>query len=201
MTKKQPRTRLDPERRRSQLVDCAVAAFAEHGVARATHSHVAARADVSVSTVYAYFRTREDLVLATLAEVEAFLDRIIGQTQVGEGTAFDELVALAHAFATVARDTPSLVIVWLDWSTSVGSSTWPAYLELLERLHTAACATIRRGQRLGNVARSINAATAARLYIGGGHTIALMEFEGVSRRELNRFVEQMVSGVVGRAAD
>ena len=199
MTKKQPRTRLDPERRRKQLVDCAVDAFAEWGIARATHSHVATRAGISVSAVYSYFRTREDLTFATLAEVEGFLDRIIADTQTGEGTAFDQLVALAHAFATVARETPALVIVWLDWSTSVRSSTWPAYLELLDKLHRAARDTIRRGQRLDNVSKSINANTAARLYIGGGHTIALMEFESVSRRELSRFIDQMVSGVVGRS--
>ena len=42
------RTRLAPEARKAQLLDCALAAFAEHGVARATHSHVAERAGVSI---------------------------------------------------------------------------------------------------------------------------------------------------------
>ena len=67
------RTRLPPEQRRTQLLTCAIAAAAEHGLARVTHAHVAERAGVSVSAVHSYFRTRDDLVGATLAEVEAYL--------------------------------------------------------------------------------------------------------------------------------
>jgi hypothetical protein len=37
--------------------------------------------------------------------------------------------------------------------------------------------------------------------VGGGHTVALMEFEGVSPRVLNRFVRQMVAGVTGRTPE
>ena len=80
------RTRLSPEARRAQLLECALAAFAEHGVARATHSHVAERAGVSVPAVHSYFRTRDDLVAAVLSEVEAYLLEIVSSSLGGKKT-------------------------------------------------------------------------------------------------------------------
>ena len=80
-TTKRRRTRLDPHDRRAQLLACSVAVFAEYGVARATHSQVAMKAGTSVSAVYSYFRTRQDLTIATLTEVERYLDRIFEETR------------------------------------------------------------------------------------------------------------------------
>src|SRR5690606_8975199 len=93
------RTRLAPSARRAQLLECALAAFAEHGVARATHSHVAERAGVSVPAVHSYFRTREDLVAAVLDEVEAYLLDIVSSSLGGPKAVPEALEALAVNFS------------------------------------------------------------------------------------------------------
>ena len=188
------RTRLLPEERRAQLLNCAVAAFAEHGVARATHSHVAERADVSISAVHSYFRTREDLVMAVLGEVEAFLLATSAGALAADLPVTEALVTLARRFARAATDQADVIKVWLDWSTGVRADVWPHYLEVLDRLQDMAQKVFARGKREGLMPESLNVKAAARLYIGGGHTVALMQFAGASRRDLDIFIEQLVRG-------
>jgi len=187
-----PRTRLLPEERRAQLLVCAVAAFAEHGVARATHSHVAERAGVSVSAVHSYFRTREDLVAAVLGEVEAFLMATSAAALAADLPVQDALVTLARRFSRAASEQADLIKVWLDWSTGVRADVWPHYLEVLDRLQDLAQKIFARGKREGLMPENLNVRAAARLYIGGGHTVALMQFAGASRRDLDIFIDQLV---------
>lgn len=188
------RTRLLPEERRAQLLTCAVAAFAEHGVARATHSHVAERAGVSVSAVHSYFRTREDLVAAVLGEVEAFLVATTAGSLVPSLPVREALETLARRFAKAATEQPDMIKVWLDWSTGVRADVWPHYMEILEGLQDLAQKVFTRGKREGLMPATLNVKAAARLYIGGGHTVALMQFAGASRRDLDIFIDQLVRG-------
>lgn len=194
------RTRLRPDERRAQLLDCALAAFAEHGVARATHSHVAERAQVSVSAVYSYFRTREDLVAAVLDEVANYLDRIFDECLRDELRPEEALMGLARRFARDALERPDLLKVWLDWSTGVGSPVWPRYLLVLDRLHDAITKVLTRGKRLKVLPAGLDARAAARTYVGGGHTVALMQFAGVAGREVDAMIAHLVRGVTGRGA-
>ena len=77
------RRRLPPEERRAQLLSIAIDVFADRGLGAARHAEIAERAGVAVSTVFAYFETREALVDAVLREVADFFiaaaERIHGQ--------------------------------------------------------------------------------------------------------------------------
>lgn len=191
------RTRLQPEERRTQLLTCAISAFAEHGVARATHSHVAARAGVSIPAVHSYFRTREDLVAATLGEVEIYLIDIVSTSLGAPKPVYEVLTMLATRFGQDAQEKPDMIKVWLDWSTGVGAEVWPRYLDVLESLHEMARKVFARGKREGLLPASLNVKAAARIYLGGGHTVALMQFAGAGPRELEVFTDQLVRGVMG----
>ncbi|WP_439816075.1 TetR/AcrR family transcriptional regulator [Zavarzinia sp. CC-PAN008] len=189
------RTRLAPDARRAQLLDCAMAAFAEHGVARATHSHVARLAGVSVPTVHAYFRTREDLVAAVLDATGAWLVALC-EDSLADLPARQALWRLGSRFVAAAPHHADLIRVWLDWSTGVRADVWPRYLVVLERMHAAVRAALQRGKDAGDLASSLDEATAARLFIGGGHTSALMLFSGASAAELARFVDDLVASIM-----
>jgi TetR/AcrR family transcriptional regulator, hemagglutinin/protease regulatory protein len=108
------RTRLTPADRRDQLLACAVSALAAHGVARATHAHVAARAGVSVPAVHSYFRTRDDLVHATLDRVATDLLAITVKAATGNADVRTALLGIAGDFDRAACTTPDTVKVWLD---------------------------------------------------------------------------------------
>ncbi|HAC59750.1 MAG TPA: TetR/AcrR family transcriptional regulator [Rhodobiaceae bacterium] len=191
------RTRLSPEARRAQLLECALAAFAEHGVARATHSHVAERAGVSVPAVHSYFRTRDDLVAAVLSEVEAYLLEIVSSSLGGKKSVPEALRALAVNFSRDARNKPDMMKVWLDWSTGVRADVWPRYMDVLERLHDIAQKLLERGKREGVIPSGLNAKAAARVYLGGGHTVALMQFSGAGRGEFDAVVDHLVRNAMG----
>ena len=73
------RTRLSPEARRSQLMECAIEVFSRRGIGRAGHAEIAEQAKVSVATVFNYFNTREELVDEVLAEIERFVNQMLSQ--------------------------------------------------------------------------------------------------------------------------
>lgn len=195
------RTRLTPQARRAQLLDCALAAFAEHGVARATHSQVAERAGVSVPAVHSYFRTREDLVAAVLGEVEAYLLEIVSRSLGGPKPVHEALQALAVNFSRDAKEKPDMIKVWLDWSTGVRADVWPRYMDVLDRLHGIAEKVLERGKREGVIPPALNVKAAARTYLGGGHTVALMQFSGARPREFDAVIDHLVRSAMGLGLD
>ena len=199
MTRKPARTRLPPADRRAQLVGHAIGCFADHGLARATQAQVAERAGVSVSAVYSYFRTRADLVKAVL---DAVADAIAAMVMAADAppdaragayamSAREALTTLARHTADMAVEQPDTVRVWLDWSTGVRADVWPRFLALQGQLQAHVRALLARGAPDSPALDS-----AARLFVGGAHTLALMRFEQVSAAELALFIDQMVGGAL-----
>jgi TetR/AcrR family hemagglutinin/protease transcriptional regulator len=191
-----PRTRLAPDDRRAQLLGHAIACFAEHGIARATQAQVAARAAVSVSAVYSYFRTRADLVAAVLETVESRIVTMVEAALATPAPPVLTLTRLATHTADMAVEQPDVVRVWLDWSTGVRADVWPAFLLLQGRLRALVETILRTIGNDGLPPPDQQVASAARLFVGGAHTLALMRFEAVSTAELALFIDQMVAGVV-----
>jgi len=196
MTRRPARTRLSPDDRRAQLVMHAVACFADHGIARAPQAQVAERAEVSVSAVYSYFRTRADLVDAVLETVAATIVAMVEQAVATPGAPLAVLTELATRTADMAVHEPDTVRVWLDWSTGVRADVWPHFLLLQRRLQALVAAVLVRGRDDVALATDVEIKSAARLFVGGAHTLALMRFEDVDVAELGVFIDQMVGGVL-----
>lgn len=192
------RTRLSPVERRAQLIDCAIAACAEYGLARVTHSHIAERSGISVPAVHSYFRTRDDLVAAVLEVVEQELSEIVLGLLTAQGPVRDCMDNLADRFQRLAREEPDKLKVWLDWSTGVGADIWPRYVALNDQFLDAANRLLIRGKREGVIVSGLDTRAAARLYIGGGHTVVLMQFAGVSKRDIDAYNAQLIDMIVGQ---
>jgi AcrR family transcriptional regulator len=72
----EPRWRRLPEERPKQILDAALAVFAEHGLAAARLDDIAKRAGVSKGTIYLYFSNKEELFREVVrASVIAFIVR------------------------------------------------------------------------------------------------------------------------------
>src|SRR5262245_6016768 len=91
--------RMAPEDRRDQLLECAVQVFARRGLGRGGHAEVAEQARVAVATVFAYFKTREDLQVAVLAEVARTFEALADRCLSTEVEAPRALVEFAAAFS------------------------------------------------------------------------------------------------------
>lgn len=189
--------RLSPERRRAQLLDCAMSVFASRGLSGGHHAQVAEEAGVAVSTVFVYFPTREELVDAVLGEVERFLfemaDRVHASTESVENVFRTHITAFADAVDT-HRDNAR---VWLDWSTAIREDVWPRYVDFQERIVQTLASTVERGQREGDVAESVDPEDDARLIIGAAHMIAQMKFTGQPDDKIEHFMETVLAAILG----
>lgn len=187
--------RLSPADRRAQLLQCAVKAFAEAGVGRASHADVARLAEVSVPTVFVYFPTREVLVAAVLDEVERYIvGEVVAPVQLLEQPVPDVLIATGLAFTDAVGTHPDYARVWLDWSTAFRDDVWPRYLAFQDHVVGVLKATILRGRRDGTLARGLDADDATRLLVGSAHMLAQMKFMGREPRQIERFMRTLVDG-------
>ena len=184
--------RLHPKDRKQQLDHFIIKAVAQHGISRVTHSHVCVLAGVSVSTVHFYYKRRKDLVNAAIKQVEDFLIEMFA-TNLEQDSEIDALTDLAAAFVKEGFENPDLIKVWLDWSAGINQSVWREYQDLLKRLHESVRQILARGKRKKILPKDFNTMAATRLYIGSGHTLQLMVFDGASKRDLSIFQKKYVT--------
>ncbi|GAA1480171.1 TetR/AcrR family transcriptional regulator [Gordonia sinesedis] len=75
-----PTRRRDPERRRREIVDAAIAVVLEEGTSALTHRKVATRAGVPLGSTTQYFATLDDLrtaaVLRIVGDIDVWIDAL-----------------------------------------------------------------------------------------------------------------------------
>jgi len=72
--------RLPPEERRGQIVEAVLEVVAEYGVPEATIARIAKAADVSEGTLYVYFASRKEMLLAALESILGEMYELIDGT-------------------------------------------------------------------------------------------------------------------------
>lgn len=73
--------RLPPEERRAQIVEAVLKVVAEHGVPNATVSRIAEMASVSEGTLYVYFQSRDEMLMAALESIFHDMANLIDSSQ------------------------------------------------------------------------------------------------------------------------
>jgi TetR/AcrR family transcriptional regulator, hemagglutinin/protease regulatory protein len=189
---RQRAARMRPDERRAQLLACALAAFAEHGIAGARHADVAAAAQVALPTVFFYFPTREALVEAVVAEVARFFLEQMQQALSVAGKPAQRLLRNARQFVRLAAEHPDYMRVWLDWSTAMREELWPQYLALQARAVAMLAEVLREGQRDGSVRRDLDAEDSARVFVGAAYVVVQMQLTESSAESIDRFVRNVV---------
>ena len=178
----EPRWRRLPEERPKQILDAALAVFAERGLAAARLEDIAKRAGVSKGTIYLYFANKEELFRGVVrSTVIEFIER-------GEA-AFEQ-----------DRDPMRALDLWMEghWNW-VRSATFPAMhrlvnselrdfpdlaafyaTEVVGRAQRLVCEILERGMETG-VFRRMDANVAARMLS------ALMVTHGTWYHQKNSF--------------
>jgi AcrR family transcriptional regulator len=84
------------EARRNQILDAAVAVFAEKGFHRATTKRIAEEAGIAEGTIYNYFESKGDLLVDMMTRLTA-LETLDGElTEALQGNVRDFFVAMFH---------------------------------------------------------------------------------------------------------
>lgn len=128
MITKRPRTRLNPEKRKQQLLDIGIEVFARRGIGRGGHADIAEIAQVSVATVFNYFPSREDLVEAVLTDVEQHFSRFLSDNINPNLPVKANLEALSLQLIDIVIDDTQWIKIWFEWSTSTREDVWPLFV-------------------------------------------------------------------------
>jgi AcrR family transcriptional regulator len=70
---------------RAQILASAVNLFSRHGLDAVTVDQIAEAADVGKGTIYNYFKTKEDVVVAFMADIESRVQAKLGRLVASEG--------------------------------------------------------------------------------------------------------------------
>jgi TetR/AcrR family hemagglutinin/protease transcriptional regulator len=188
--------KLSPEKRREQLIDCAMEIYVNHGIEGARRSHVALKAGVSVPTVYAYFDTRESLTEAVLELVDTRITEIVWNAAAEDELAFDKILNVARAFSNTVELDSKIMKIWLDWSTAFENATWTLYEDLQSRVANLFCEIISVGQKSGELSPDLDPEIASYIIIGGGQMAAQMKLTTPAAIDIEVFLHQLVAGAL-----
>ena len=141
-----------------------------------------------------YYKRRQDLVNSAIRQVESFLIDMFDEN-LNRTSEVEALTDLAAAFVKEGFENPDLIKVWLDWSAGINQGVWLEYQNLLKRLHKKVRNVLTRSKRNGNLPANYDSMSATRLYIGSGHTLQLMIFDGASKRDLSIFQKNMIRAI------
>ena len=194
------RRRLPPEERRAQLLEIAIDVFADRGLGAARHAEIAERAGVAVSTVFAYFETREALVDAVLDEVANFFIEHAGRVHNQPKGCVEILREVGDIFVAFLDSHRSHAIVWLEWGSAVREDVWPRYRAFTERIVAMTKRTLERGQQEACVARDADTESLARLFSSSSQSIARLQLSDVDPETVARFQETVLRAIVSEDA-
>jgi AcrR family transcriptional regulator len=90
--KKRTRRERKKEEVRTRIIETAIRLFARHGMANVTVDHIADMADIGKGTVYNYFETKEDIVVAYMAELEGKIQAKVQSMNVEKGKSLAEIL-------------------------------------------------------------------------------------------------------------
>ena len=192
------RTRLSPEARRDQLMECAIEVFSRRGIGRAGHAEIAEQAKVSVATVFNYFNTREDLVDEVLTEIEGFVQQILEQAYNGQGSVRDSIHRHVKLFVDAAYDNPDHASIWLEWSSSVREEVWPRYTRLLDKALERIAPHLQAAMDSGEIQSVLSAQDLARSLTGFGYVMMQMinQPQRPAREEVSDFLFKYVTAPI-----
>ena len=168
------RRRLQPEERANLLLKHAVSVFARRGIGRGGHTEIAEVGGVSVATVFNYFKTREALVDAVLAEIERFFFALADDVFSQHSNPKDAIHAYTEAFLEACDQQPDYIKVWLEWSASPREEVWPKYLEFQAKILKIVSEQIEIGIRKGIFKPGLPAEERARWALGNSHMLVCM---------------------------
>lgn len=187
---------LDPAARRAQLLDCAMAAFAERGIGGAGHAQVAERAGVSTPTVFAYFPTRQDLTREILLEVHRRATAMIRDHLAGPGSPRQRLAVLLAATEDQAKAEPDTMRVYLDWVTSCDAAAQALFRTLLVETLGLYGAYATAAIACGELPPTADAADIGHFIFGTCHMIVQMSFLDSPPARIARYRDMMLASLI-----
>ena len=188
------------EVRRKQLIDATIRAIGRVGYANATLTHVASEAGLSPGIVNFYFKSKEQLLIATLEQIaeeySAFWQAAINKGKVAPAAGLEAMIE-ADFHPTVCN--VEKVSIWYAfWAEARSNASYHDVVSRLEQDYLAQTETLCQriiqeggyeGVLAGDVATGLNA------MIDGMWFDCLMEPKAFNRQEAKRICRQYLASV------
>ena len=165
--------RVDAERNRETVLDHATRLLSEDPAAGM--AEIAAESGIARATLYRHFPTREELLEAITARTIDDVERAIGASRLGEGTACEALRRLIAAMLEVGDRYRFLLVQ--DTLRSVGEQR----RDIERRFRTPILALFERGRGAGEFSRALPAEWMAAAF--GGVMVAILHNVAIGRLE------------------
>ncbi|NQZ50478.1 MAG: TetR/AcrR family transcriptional regulator [Moritella sp.] len=199
------RTRLSPEARRAQLMQCAIEVFSKRGLGRAGHAEIAELAQVSVATVFNYFSSREQLVDHVLIQIEDFFSHMVRKNFIDitgqqNNSAHQAIHNYLADFVDAAINNPQFTYIWLEWSSSIREDTWPRYLALLDSNIAIISNKIAPAIASGDINTYLTTTEFARSLSNQGYMILQLvnQPQAMDRESIIAFLEKYVTSALAK---
>lgn len=187
------------EIRRKQLIDATIRAIGRNGYASTTLTHVAGEAGLSPGIVNFYFKSKDQLLLATLEQIveeySAFWQAALSKGKVAPAAGLEAMIE-ADFHASVCN--PEKISIWYAFWAEAGNN--PAYQGVVQRLEAdyitqtvELCSRIISEGGYGIEARTV--AVGLNAMIDGLWFDCLMEPKAFNRNDAKRVCRSYLAAV------
>ncbi|MGH9583221.1 MAG: TetR/AcrR family transcriptional regulator, partial [Bryobacteraceae bacterium] len=119
---------------RDRIISAAIGIFSERTIEQATVDEIAAAADVGKGTIYNYFQSKEDIVVAFLVGIERQVQGRVGRFASAKGSLQQILVSFLQFQLKLKRPHYQFVRVFLAQMFARGGSSSPWIAQLQEAI-------------------------------------------------------------------
>lgn len=188
------------ERTRSRLIEKAIALFSRQGIENTTVEQIALEAGTGKGTVYNYFATKEDLIVAFMADLELRAHPAMKRFAESDAPLADILAGFAWHLLKAKRHYRTFVRSFLARMVGPDESFQPHVVEMQKAIDATLTGLFSRLQERGVVRRDLSI-TALRMNFKTMHLglTVLWALEGPPWREtrkvLNAHMSMFAQGV------
>jgi len=194
--------RLEPGKRRAQLLECAIRVISRAGARAASAATVAQEAGVSEATVFKYFPDKRALNLAVIERIGSHFRSIFDRIEKTRKNAFDLLADYAVAFAAELERHPEYARLLVDQGAALLDPSLRQVIEsnvteMVQRVEK----TIRRAVDEGSINADIDPEIAAWIYVGTYTAVAQAKVFGRPAEWVYRMQLTTLQGLLRRPVD
>jgi AcrR family transcriptional regulator len=164
--------KVDKEQRQAELLETAVAVFAERGYQTTTMDEIAERAGVSKGMLYIYFKNKEALFGAVFRWFGQMTGEMMQEALTGVENADEQIRRIAATWADIVTQHRGLAPLFLDfWAAASAHGMRNDYAEdlatMYEEYRTMIAGIVEQGKSKGVFRADADAQATAYMLVGG----------------------------------
>jgi AcrR family transcriptional regulator len=124
------------DKKRSEIAQKAIAVLAKRGFQATTIQEIADAAGLGKGTIYHYFKTKEEILLAVSEQMFREMERSFGVALLRINEPMEKLAALIEEALHVTEDLEHLFIIYTElWLMNVRGDHSGDFISIMKRLH------------------------------------------------------------------